>query len=116
MQIVQAVKALDGLILDLPDVRRTEQEQLEAVAVVQARTRLEAAQTRVCAHALALAQSVELLVDFAFQEGLLSQLQGATSMLLLTRYGGYHFSTQLIACAAQQVGSCCGSRTGTYVK
>ena len=37
-QIVQAAKALDGLIQGLPDVRRTEQEQLEAIAAVQART------------------------------------------------------------------------------
>ena len=37
-QVVQAAKVLDGLIQGLPDVSRTEQEQLEAVAAVQART------------------------------------------------------------------------------
>ncbi|KAK9832850.1 hypothetical protein WJX81_007175 [Elliptochloris bilobata] len=36
-QVVQAAKLLDGLIQNLPDVHRTEQEQLEAIASVQER-------------------------------------------------------------------------------
>ena len=35
--VVQASKALDGLIKRLPDVRRSEEEQLAAIAALQVR-------------------------------------------------------------------------------